>query len=132
MNRFPFRAVLAVVLFSLLSACQPGQPIRLDEAQNGETVLLQTGQSLIVSLKSNPSTGFGWYQAEASGPVLVMEGEPVFVAGEGAELAGAPGRQELTFVAGRPGAVTLKLVYGRAWATDAPAEKHYQLQVRVE
>ncbi|MBY6105430.1 protease inhibitor I42 family protein [Ferrimonas balearica] len=126
------RIALLLPLAAVLSACGPSPTLRVDEEHEGRSLVMKTGQSLIVSLEANPSTGFGWYQADTSAPVLVMEGEPQFVPGEGAELAGAPGRQELHFVAGKKGAVTLKLTYGRAWESGAPADKHYLLQVTVE
>lgn len=126
------RRATLLALGMLLCACGQTNTLQVNEDQEGRSLVMTTGQTLIVSLESNPSTGFGWYQAEPTGPVLVMEGEPRFVPGEGADLAGAPGRQELHFVAGRKGVVTLKLTYGRAWETSTPSNKHYLLQVTVE
>ncbi len=127
-----FRIAVLLTLSVLLGACSQVEPIRVDERHEGRSLLLRTGQSLIVSLESNPSTGFGWYRVEPTEPILVMEGEPRFIPGEGAELAGAPGRQELVFVGGRKGVTTLKLTYGRAWETPTPSTQHYLLQVTVE
>ncbi|MBY5921078.1 protease inhibitor I42 family protein [Ferrimonas balearica] len=126
------RRATLLVLGMVLCACGQTNTLQVNEDQEGRSLVMTTGQTLVVSLESNPSTGFGWYQAEPTEPVLAMEGEPRFVPGEGAELAGAPGRQELHFVAGRKGVVTLKLTYGRAWETPTPSNKHYLLQVTVE
>ncbi|MBY5990935.1 protease inhibitor I42 family protein [Ferrimonas balearica] len=120
------------VLVLAMAGCTQASVVEVDEAHNGRVITLSPGQSLVVALESNPSTGFGWYLAEEIGPVLAMEGEPEFVSASGAELAGAPGEERLHFVAGRPGTVTLKLTYGRPWETTLPAAKHYALQVTVE
>ncbi|MFQ5859243.1 MAG: hypothetical protein ACE5LU_26890, partial [Anaerolineae bacterium] len=49
-----------LVLSLLLFACAGPSEVKIDESDNGTTVNLRAGQRLIVTLKSNPTTGYDW------------------------------------------------------------------------
>jgi len=49
-------AALSVLLF----ACAGPSDVKIDETANGTDVSLRAGQKLIVTLKSNPTTGYDW------------------------------------------------------------------------
>jgi inhibitor of cysteine peptidase len=85
-------------------------------------VTLAPGQRLVVTLESNPSTGFGWQIGEApDAAVLAQVGEPTYSPGGEAGMIGAGGSQVFTFVATGVGETGFTLAYRRSWeggATD--------------
>jgi inhibitor of cysteine peptidase len=91
---------------------------------------LEQGQTLAITLDSNPSTGYGWAQDNAqASDVLVQIGEPEFKSGS--NRLGAGGTETLRFRADRPGETTLTLVYRRPWQKDAKPAETYTVQVSV-
>lgn len=103
--------------------------IKLDIGDNGSTVELNKGQVLVISLESNPSTGFTWEVAELDTHILHQIGETEFQPGSNAP--GAPGMQILRFEAENAGQTPLKLVYHRPFETDMPPLRTFSIQVIV-
>lgn len=101
--------------------------IVLGEDAHGTTVEMSAGQTLVVSLPSNGSTGYTW-RVEAS-----SLGEPKV---EHIVPADAPigvgGYQAFTFdkTGALDGEHTLKLVYQRPWAETVPPAKTFELKVK--
>ncbi len=101
----------------------------LDESSNGDMVVMVEGQSLELSLASNPSTGFSWqYFPELDNSVLKETGHE-YRGGE-SNLIGAGGREYWIFEAVRAGSATLSLAYMRPWESRMP-EQTFQLEIRV-
>ena len=60
-----FRIVLIFgLLLTSLSACGASTEVKLDAGDAGSQVELNAGQTLVVSLEGNPTTGFTWEAAE--------------------------------------------------------------------
>ncbi len=113
--------VSMLIMSSLaLSGCGPPGEIVLSDGDSGSQISLRLGQSLVVRLEGNPSTGYTWEVAEVDESVLRQVGEIEFEAES--DLAGAPGIQTLRFEAVASGETTLELVYHRPWETEAPLE----------
>ena len=76
---------------------------------------LNIGDTLQVSLGSNPSTGFGWApDMRITNPaVLVQTGHEVLA--PAADRPGAPAREVWALQAMAPGSTTLSTNYGRPW-----------------
>ncbi len=134
------RCLLGLLLvFVFVSPARSGPPpgeVQISEAQDGGEVNLAADQILTISLKSNPSTGYGWETdglAPAALPVLQQLGpaeiEPGLAAA-GLPLVGTPGRQTLRFKAVAAGQETLTLVYRRPWEND-PALNNFTLRVKA-
>lgn len=81
----------------------------------GDRFEVEVGDRFVVVLESNLTTGYGWELEVAPPPDLVRLVDDVYVAPEAADLAGAPGRQELTFEAVGEGATDLRLWYVRSF-----------------
>ena len=73
------------------------------------------GSAVIVSLCSNPSTGFRWEDPVSSDPSIAGVGGWTYVAPADASQPGAAGTEELTFVAGATGHATVTASYGQPW-----------------
>lgn len=106
---------------------EPGE-IRLGVQDEGGQVELKEGQVLVISLESNPSTGYGWEVEEADETILRQTGRIEFE--PESHLLGAPGKQILRFEAVAAGQTTLRLVYRRPWEKDVKPARTFSLQVK--
>jgi inhibitor of cysteine peptidase len=107
-----------------------GASVTVSETDAGRTIQLKRGDSLVVELDGNPSTGYSWTVEAIEGDVLTAEGEPEF-APESAKL-GAGGMYSIKFAAARTGSAVLKLVYHRPWDKETPPAKTCELVVTVQ
>ena len=75
----------------------------------GDSISVSNGDSLVIALAANPSTGYSW-EAEANANVEFVTSKQV----QGnSNAVGAPGTQQLTFKAVKTGSSTLTLNYLR-------------------
>lgn len=131
-NRFLVIALLILlVALTLATGCSPQQQeVKAAIDDNGREMQLKKGQTLVVTLEGNPTTGYSWEVAEPlDEQVLRQVGEAEFKAES--ELVGAGGVQILRFEAANTGTTTLKLVYHRPWEKDVDPLETYSLQVVV-
>ena len=127
-----FALILAAAL--LLSGCaadRSKESKKIIEKDNGKLVELTVGNTLIVELPGNPSTGYMWETGSVNTSVLKqVENDTKFKSDT--NLVGAPGKITLRFKAAGPGKTTLKLVYHRSWEKKVAPIKTYQADVVVK
>ncbi len=130
-NKFGFVALLTLmVALTLATGCSPQQEVKASIGDDGREKQLQKGQTLVVTLEGNPTTGYSWEAAEPlDEQVLRQAGEPEFKAES--DLVGAGGVQVLRFEAVTAGQITLKLVYRRPWEEGVDPLETYSIQVVV-
>jgi inhibitor of cysteine peptidase len=131
-NRFSFVALLILLIaLTLATGCGPQQQeVKATIDDDGREMQLQKGQTLVVTLEGNPTTGYSWEVAEPlDEQVLRQVGEAEFKAES--EAIGAGGVQVLRFEAVNAGKTTLKLVYHRPWEKDVEPLETYSIQVVV-
>ncbi len=134
---------------SALSDSPPQEPpppteVHVCAGDDGAHVQLSEGQILVISLESNPSTGYTWEVEHTSvrmegQRILQQVGESEFRPQSDAlgmasnrrvpHLLGAPGTQVLRFKAVEAGQTTFTLVYHRPWEQDVSPAGTYSLQV---
>ncbi len=102
----------------------------LTENDNGKDIDLTTSETLIVKLKSNPSTGYSWVVKGNPSP-LRLEKSTYRKGGGSAQKAGAPGVQVLRLSASTVGLATLNLEYRRPWEYNMPPAKTFTVRVDV-
>lgn len=95
--------------------------------QPGSTIDAVVGKPFVVSLDSNPTTGFEWSVQQA--PPAIDFVKSSFQTPKRAVI-GAPGMQRLTFKATQRGTWKIDLVYAQAGSRTAPA-KSLSFSVRV-
>ena len=107
--------------------------VHIDANDDGSQVELEQGQILVVTLESNPTTGYRWEQAETQESILEQIGEAEFMPSETGEppLVGAGGWEIFRFTAVSTGQMTLRLVYRRPWEEGVEPLKTFSLQVTV-
>jgi len=126
--------VVAALLVACGSAAQAGgsAELRLTEEDAGRQIELKPGQTLVIELPSNPSTGYSWQQQACDEAVLKPVGEIEFrQESAGANVVGAGGVEVLRFEAAGQGTTTLELVYHRPWEKGVEPLQHFSVEIVV-
>lgn len=112
--------------------CKPGvKPVTVTQADNGKTVEVAKGGTLIVILEGNPgSTGYAWGLEAGNEAILKSQGDPRFTTTS--NLPGAPGTFEFKFTAVSVGTATLKFVNKRPWEPNDPNVQTFSVTVNVK
>ena len=124
--------VLAEHLFEGIPPVEP-EEVNVSEDDAGSQVELEQGQILVVTLESNPTTGYSWEVVETQESILEQMGEAEFKPSETGEppLVGAGGWEILRFKAISAGQTSFKLVYHRPWEEGVEPVKTFSIQVVV-
>jgi len=102
------------------------------KADNGKTVQVEKGGTLIVTLEGNPgSTGYSWGLESGNDAVLRPQGNFTFTA-PASNLIGAPGKFEFKFTAASAGTATLKFANKRPWELNDPKAETFSVIVNVK
>jgi len=92
---------------------------------------LQSGQTLILSLPSNPTSGYRWMLRDVSSEQLESLGPEVFSSGKN-DLIGADGISTWRFEAAERGSGRLYLTYQRPWENDAEPADLFDCRIEVQ
>ena len=131
MKKFFFASMIFVLFVGSLAACQPAaNSIKIGEQDAGKTITLKTGDTLIVELDGNITTGFNWIPALQDPALLDQVGENEVT--PASDLPGAPGKILLQFKAVAQGQTLLRLDYKRSWETNVTPEKTFEVTVVVK
>lgn len=115
----------------MLGACASTPPSSLSVSDDRVCPLsLNVGQTLIVSLPSNPATGFRWQLQEASSELLKSLGPEVFST-QDSNLIGGEGLSTWRFMALEAGQGQLLLAYQRPWEADAEPTDLFDCRIEV-
>ena len=133
-------AVLAISL--CLFACSPAAKQVSVEASCDDFTALQhiskevqvgIGDSLTVTLCSNPTTGFQWSEsAQISDPSILQQTHHEYVPPEAEGVVGAPGKEVWTFEALQKGTCSVSLEYSRPWEGGEEGAWTFTLTVVVK
>lgn len=88
--------------------------------------------SLVVSLCSNPTTGFEWEEVKISDGSVIYQTERNYVSPEASGLVGASGKDVWSFNSGSSGKATLLFEYSRPWEGGEQNEWTCELSVIVK
>lgn len=124
--------LLPLPCLALLAACSH-QPTSLNLSQDGQCpVTLNTQQTLILSLPSNPTTGFRWDVRDGAENILQSLGPEVYSTPESNGLVGAAGVSTWRFVAREPGEGRLLLTYQQPWEPNVEPARTFDCEIRVK
>jgi predicted secreted protein len=123
---------LIVIAGHLFEVYPSAETVDVNEADNGGQVELELGKLLVVTLESNPSTGYQWELVENNDSVLKQFGQTEYKSSDTgvSPRVGAGGWEIFRFKAVSAGQTTLELVYHRPWE-DAEPLKTFSIQVMV-
>lgn len=134
MHSAPFVRWLLPASLSVLAACTqtPSNVSLDDDAQSRCPLALYTGQEVLISLRSNPSTGFRWEVKDAASSVLKSLGPEVYSNPEDVGLVGSAGQSTWRYKAEKTGNGHLLMVYRRPWEADVAPASTFDCQVAVQ
>ncbi len=106
--------------------------VRMNQSNSGEVLDLSVGDSIIVTLESNPSTGFSWQLAIISDETVLENSAQEFGMIDTNSPPGTPGEEIWTFEAIGPGTCTFVMEYSRPWEGGEKGVETFSLTVTVE
>ncbi|MFJ4067566.1 protease inhibitor I42 family protein [Pseudomonas sp. NPDC089996] len=125
--------LLVPLSLALLAACaqQPKQTVELD-AESECPKRLHVGQSLTLTLPSNPTTGYRWLVQNPASNVLQSLGPEVYSAPEDVGIVGSSGISTWRYQARTAGEGHLVLVYQQPWAPEVRPVQTFDCAIRVD
>ena len=136
-----FAGILVTVLL-VVAGCtsQPATKsvqVSIDELTTEKNITrdveITAGSTLVVSLGSNPSTGYSWSeQAIIDDAAIIRQDKHEFIAADTTGVVGAAGTEEWTFTALEKGTTTLSMDYSRPWEGGEKGVWTFTLNVTVK
>jgi inhibitor of cysteine peptidase len=106
--------------------------LELTKADNGKPAKLAVGDSLVIRLAGNPTTGFSWRTAKLTGDAVKDAGEPNYQTDARPQgMVGVGGTYTFTFKAVKEGKSDLELAYSRPWEKDTPPVETFKIAIDV-
>jgi len=103
--------------------------ITLTRADDGRSVELNVGNTVVLRLEENPTTGYQWALDRDGGDVLALRASD-YVGPTGSRVGGG-GQRLFTFQAKRAGSATIRLKLWRAWEGDKSITGIFTASFRV-
>jgi inhibitor of cysteine peptidase len=122
---------LLLLLTSLVSGCNASNEIELGIDDSGSQVEVKKGQILVITLESNPTTGYRWEVLKINEAMLEQLGEPEFISSDSEGLVGVGGVEVLRLKAVGVGTTYLELGYLRFWEEDVAPLMLYNLSIVI-
>ncbi|MHC8317976.1 protease inhibitor I42 family protein [Pseudomonas sp. LB3P31] len=114
----PIRLLVPLSLVLLAACSSPPKQNLTVEKQSQCPAKLHSGQNLILTLPSNPTTGYRWAIQDSAGGVLHALGPEVYSNPEDAGIVGSAGISTWRFQAFAPGNGRLRLTSQQPWAPE--------------
>ena len=138
MKFFRFTACFlpAFLAACLTASCRSAQNILLTESDSGRTLDLRVGDTIMVALSANKSTGFDWYPRHGAGDVQILaeKGDRYVVDPDSPDarksLVGQDGSHYFAYRVIGPGICGIALEYKRSWEKKDPA-KLFEVMIRA-
>ncbi|HEX8594019.1 MAG TPA: protease inhibitor I42 family protein [Pseudomonas sp.] len=124
--------LLAPFSFCLLAACahQPRSVVTLDQ-QSECPLTLKTGQVLMLTLPSTPTTGYRWQIQNPAQGILRSMGPEVYSNPEDKNMVGSAGQSVWRYKASDAGTGHLMMVYQQPWAPEVAPERTFDCVITV-
>ena len=126
-------ALASAVALAGCGSLERQTPRIVGAGNDGGAVVLKQGDTLVVTLEANPSTGYRWQTVAGTGTVLTPLGTPDYLPDKlAAGMVGAPGDMVFRYRAAAPGQTDLVLDYRRAFETGVAPAKSVRYAVSVQ
>jgi len=135
--RIPVLIPVAIVTLCIFACAQnekigAGTPDRIREFSDpSRTIEVAVGERFSILLDSNPTTGYSWQMVGQAANCAVVLTARDYEAPR-TSLAGAPGRERLTFMAESSGVEKLTFRYLRPWEKNAEPARTVTFRVAVK
>lgn len=128
--------IVVVILLTALGGCASASlssNVKLDKADAGKTFDLVKGDTLEITLESNPTTGYNWSQVSSNDGVLKPVGAYTYQQNPALTgMVGVGGKFTFKFKAIGVGATQLKFSYQRPWEKNVPPIETFELNINVK
>jgi inhibitor of cysteine peptidase len=108
----------------------PAQNVTVEE-QSECPIQLHVGQNLMLSLPSNPTTGYRWAIQDSAGGVLRSLGPEVYNSSDDGQLLGSGGHSTWRFEAFAAGTGRLRLTSQQPWEPEAEPAQTFDCPITV-
>ncbi len=124
-----FQYLIILIVVSVVNdMANASASIYLEKKDDGITVKLEPGDTLVITLDANPTTGYSWHVLEMDTSIL-KAGKTEFR--PRSNLLGAPGKEILYFTALGNGETKLVLGYLRPWEKKVKSFATFSVIVKV-
>ncbi len=123
--------IVATISLCLVGCSSAPKEISVDASYAGKEVRVVVGGSLIVTLESNPTTGFKWELTRNTDHAVLELVDHRFEAPE-TTLVGVGGKEVWTFKTLKKGKSIISLEYRRPWKQGVKAAEAFVLIVVVK
>nr|WP_298174197.1 protease inhibitor I42 family protein [uncultured Pseudomonas sp.] len=123
--------LLPLLGLALLTGCAHSPDSLILQKQSQCPLHLSSGQLLMLTLPSNPTTGFRWVLRDGAETVLESLGPEVYSNPEDAGLVGSAGLSTWRFNVKQAGAGHLRLAYQRPWETEVAPAKTFDCAIEA-
>jgi inhibitor of cysteine peptidase len=122
----------AEIMRTALKEATPGgvKNINVDASYSGKQVEISVGESLVVTLASNATTGYSWSVIGISDDSVLQKSGNQYTAPQ-TTLLGAGGQEVWTFKALKKGTTTMSMGYSRPWGIGTLPIETFSLTVVV-
>ncbi len=128
----PAHLLLPICLLLLAACASKPSSVTLQEDQQSDCPLqLDNGQILLITLPSNPTTGFRWVISKGASNVLIPMGPEVYTNPEDAGMVGSGGKSTWRFKAYQSGQDALLMQYQRPWDQGLAPAKTFACEISV-
>ena len=127
--------VCTFLLLLVLVACnqvsgENSKTISIGAGDAGNTITLNQGESLVVTLDGNPTTGYNWLMQTMDPAILKQVGEPAYTPEN--DQPGASGKITIAFQAVKTGQAKLVLSYMRSFEKETAPQNIFEVLVVVK
>ncbi|VVM73683.1 hypothetical protein PS645_01896 [Pseudomonas fluorescens] len=127
----PTRLLVPIALVLLAGCASPSKQNLTVEKQSACPLKMRNGQNLILTLPSNPTTGYRWAIQDSAGGVLHALGPEVYRNPEDAGVVGAAGVSTWRFQAFASGNGRLRLTSQQPWAPEVLPVETFDCAISV-
>ena len=107
--------------------------VRLNDGDNGKNVKVAAGGTVVLTLESNPTTGFSWTGTDKiDKDILKLERNDYRQNANPAGMVGVGGRTTIVYRALKKGKAKIDLTYMQPWEPDSEFNTDYTVTVEVE
>ncbi|MBA4421112.1 MAG: hypothetical protein C0391_08180 [Anaerolinea sp.] len=132
MLKFVLQGLIILAVLMTTSACATNKTIEVSAESNGSRVEMQTGDTLVITLEGNITTGYQWELLPNNEGVMQLQGDPEYVQKSAGNLKGAGGVCHFTLKAMQPGSTRVELKYYRSFEPDMAPLETFSLDVVVK
>ena len=126
------KSLPALILCGFLFTGCGNKQANLDYSTYSGVLTIKVGDTFIIRLESNPTTGYSWNLPEIPSEIVQKISNVYEPEKTNGNIVGSGGTEIWTFKAISKGNITLTFQYARPWEKDIPPIKTETYQITVE